>query len=257
VNAAYLCNPLVGTSARLQFRRTDWGSSGVPFYQLSDVALHPSGLIVQTFSFAPWGRFVQANGDGGQFFTPFQGGYVIAGTQDGGTPWVQHFVGPEYGGTGWPALVGDTNPNAGLQQTISHFAIAQSDAAQPPMGSFLTRYMQTGVWYPFRAFGSPTFYQYIDTVITEVYSGTDLSNSIDMEREFYAFGWGALRWEAWRSDASTVSQDLTERMPEINWSLDPPGFHMVDGRMWTNLISVDDRRLQGAVKSVADFGWPP
>ncbi len=86
----------------VNWRRTDWGSGGVPYYQVSEDYLSDDGSeILQTFSYAPFGAFNAANGDGGQVSFTDGISVRILGTQDGSVPYFQNFVGPACGGQGW------------------------------------------------------------------------------------------------------------------------------------------------------------
>jgi hypothetical protein len=251
----------------LPFRRTDWGSNGTPFYQVSDCALDPAGFIIQTFSFAPFGSFVLSHGDGGQYFTPFPSSlgnrWVVAGTQDSGTP-MQYFVGPEYGGTGWIAIGTDVTTSWWTTVT-GHTADAASPDAKPPLGSQAMRYVKQFATLPFTFFGGPVIPITVEAVVTEVYDGPGGPGDVNsaMERAFYCAGWGCLRWEAWRNDGTSPDADIAQRAPLVldntsgdYWGPPAPGWVLVDGRMWTNVIAVNDPRLAGTVRSVSDFGWP-
>lgn len=253
------------SSTVVDWRRTDWGDgTGSWWYQIGESYLADNGQeIIQSFSFAPWGAFNAANGDGGQ--TIFTDGRIarITGTQDASAAAFQNFVGAACGGTGWViadlsvGISGDL-PEAkigGGQWTGEAGALNSSPdgAACPPMNASYDAWTVDDVSYPFIVFGQPE-QRTIPTLISEHFDGAPEY----AEREFNASEYGLLRWEAWEGPGGTrpISNSLAERCPVLGgfegagYNPPLPGWHIYDCRTWTNII----RSLNW---SGDDFGWWP
>lgn len=137
----------------ITYRRFDFGHS-----QASDSFLTGPASAITTWSYAPWGPFVAANGDGGETYE-LQGSVVrITSTKHLGIPTTP---------ISWVALRTDT-----------------ADCAQGwTTYSSLERGCRTLVNYP--NLGP------VDTVISE-------HRAVLMERIFLARGWGRLAWQTFR-----------------------------------------------------------
>src|SRR6516225_8133491 len=80
----------------------------------------------------------------------------------------------------------------------------------------------------------------VDTIVSEHYDDRDPIVARLMERFYFGYNWGWLRWETWEKTVSAPS-DLSERCPYVWLSDFPSGggeiWRMVDCRMWTNILS--------------------
>ena len=94
----------------------------------------------------------------------------------------------------------------------------------------------------------------IETLISEHYTAADPTQSPDLERFFYANGFGKVRWE-YRS--TNIAYGYPDN-PPLN-----PSLHLVDVRHYTNLVPPPKSVVTpvGTVPAkplrIADFGWPP
>ena len=245
----------------VKWRRADWGSNGVLYYQISDSFLADDrNSIVQTWSYSPWGPFVQANGDGGQVAHTDN---VIARfnlTQDGGTSRKQYFVGPACGGQGWQLF----DLRQGVQTgswtgAVYNLSIASDPSQCPPLGQAWTQWRIERVFYPFIADGQRTT-RGIPTIIVEHYDHADIASSVYMERAYFARLYGWLRWEAWESGSGQrpVSSDLAQRCPTVTipnvadgssyWA-STLGWQLYDCRHSTQIVPVSGWTADR-------FGWP-
>ncbi len=141
----------------ITYRRFDFGH-----VQASESFLVGPGSAITTWSYAPWGPFVDANGDGGESYE-LQGNVVrITNTKHLGIPTTP---------ISWVALRADT------------VDCAQGWTTYSP----IERGCRAVVTYP--GIGP------VDTVISE-------HRALFMERIFLGRGWGRLAWQTFRSDAT-------------------------------------------------------
>jgi hypothetical protein len=250
----------------VKWRRADWGSNGVPYYQISDSFLADDGnSIVQTWSYSPWQGFNAANGDGGQvaYIDTITARYNL--TQDGGTPGKQYFVGPNCGGEGWLLFdfrlgIGGLPYGQGWIGKVANLSIATDPSQCPPLGQAWTQWRYEPVFYPFIVNGNRAV-RAIGTIIVEHYDHVDIPSSVYMERAYLGEGYGWLRWEAWESGSGQrpVSGDLAQRCPTVSipnladgsdyWGAPLPGWQLYDCRNSTQIVSVSGW-------SADQFRWP-
>lgn len=221
----------------LTTRRHDWP---LPLgYEVSDSVLLDDGRVLQTFSFAPWGPFNLANGDGGQIAQVGADGFVrFTETRDGGTPYLQYFVGQKNGGTGW-IVFGIDAPTGKWRELVALLAKSNWSDAQPPLSKAFTRYRLETITYPWSFDGTPGW-MHLPTVVSEHYDHDTISASQAMERSYFAQGFGLVRWEAWgRTEESGIS-DMAERYQHVDYS-DPPasGWYLDDIRTYTNAVAYE------------------
>jgi hypothetical protein len=242
-------------------RRHDWGGSFGPNvgWQTSDSAIiSDHTTIVQTWSYGPNLHFIPSQGDGGQIISLIGSDAVFSSTQDGSYNGIQYFVGPGCGGQeGW--LLFDTSAMHGPMSwvsRVSHLSLSRDDpTACPPLGSAFTRWQRGMVGYVFQMQGNPIGMMALDTILTEHYDNVDQASSVNMERNFFAKGFGNLRWEAWSKDPNhQVGNDLANRCPanlNVNgyYYVEDPSWHIVDCRFWTNFAPATP------LFSVATYGW--
>jgi hypothetical protein len=152
--------PLTST-APWTYRRFDFGN-----YQALQSFLRGDGKsAVAVWSFAPFGPFVAANGDGGEVYELRGDAVYITKTQDGGKPGIQDF------GKGWWAF--DKYVPAcskGWRNSPDTYGRACRETITYPPGIVA------------------------DTIVSEHYSLPGHTGA--MERAFYALGWGRLAWMA-------------------------------------------------------------
>ncbi len=252
---AYLVQAGQLSSDPALFRKHDWPAPGG--YQISDSVLRADGKILQTFDFAPFGS-AEFGSDGGQLLTVDADGTVrVIETRDGGKPYDQFFVGPKcwdwklFGrGTGWLVWKADIS-------TVPHAVIAtlgdSSDPnACPPLNRALTRYWSGIGIFPFR-FGAEPVERMLQVMVSEHYDHASIDASENMERMYFARGWGLMAWEAW-SKTRTDGYQIDERCPPIPWRDTPAadGFRLADCRIWTNVVA----QPTGSTWTADQFGWP-
>jgi hypothetical protein len=127
--------------------------------------------------------------------------------------------------------------------------------ACPPLAPAYTRYTLESVTFPAWWNGRPRAIT-VPTVISEHYDGDSIADSRNLERFYFAKGYGLLLWAAWSSDPSvTPSSDLAQRCPALPgdgaWNIAPaPGWQEIDCRYYANL-----RGASGAYSETA-YGWP-
>lgn len=190
----------------------------------------------QTWDFAPFGTFEAERGDGFQIAEVGADGWVrFTSTRDGGTPWVQHFVGARCGGTGW--IVFGTDAQAGRwRDVVATLNIAQDPATCPAaLNAAYTRYRLEPVAFLFAVDGAAET-RTLPTIVSEHYNGHTLAASVSLERSYLAQGYGLVRWEAWGPEPPTV--DLSQRCTPIDWSVAPVvGWNLRDCRTYTNIVT--------------------
>ena len=229
----------------MQMRRRDWPSPDG--YVAQDAILGANGPET-LWSFAPFGRFVAAHGDGGEVYVVDRQTVRIALTQDGGTPYLQGFYGAHCGGTGWVAFRADA-PTGRWASLVAHLGDGHVPSLCLAFSAAFTRFRLEGVTAPWiidRAVRPIT----LPTVIAEHYDRGSIAEAHNMERSFFAKGVGRIIWEAWTT-GKPAGAGLTVRCPGTAWSTPPAaGWVLSDCRYATNLVAAD-----GGV-SGASFGWP-
>lgn len=184
----------------MTYRRQDFGG-----YQDEDAYLAADGTPILTWSYAPFGPFVAANGDGGESYSIAPDGTVsIVATQDGGKPGVQHF-------NGWIAFRTD--------------ATATPTCFVAPIKAY-TCYQRQTVTFP--KLGP------IDTVISAHYSTKNPATAPAMERSFWGKGWGRLAWQSWTRGGAPVDPS---RCLDFGWNQPPqPSLVLSDCREAVNIV---------------------
>lgn len=194
-----LGSPQMTTATAMNYRRQDFGH-----YQDEDSFLLSDGSAATAWSYAPFGPFVAANGDGGEHYVLTNGEVDIVATQDGSKPGIQTFV-------GWVVFRNDAT-------TTPACFVA-------PIGAW-TCYYRATVSYP--NLGA------IDTIVSEHY---DLSSPVTaqaMERSFFGYGWGRLTWQAWTRGGAPVDP---ARCPDFGFNAPPAaGWTLSDCRESVNLV---------------------
>lgn len=196
-------------------------------------------LARQHWDFAPFGTYEPERGDGFQIAEIGADGWVrFTSTLDGGTPWVQYFVGQRCGGTGW-LVFGIDAPTGSWREVVARLNIAQDPASCPSsLNEALTRYRLETVTYPFAVAGVRST-RTIPTVISEHYDQRTIGKAGALERSYLGQGYGLLRWEAWGRAQPNIT-DLPERCSPVSYS-EPPaqGWVLRDCRTYTNEVSHD------------------
>lgn len=215
----------------LTARRHDWPLPDG--WEVSDSVLLPTGRVLQTFSFRPWGPFNAANGDGGQILEVGADGFVRGlMTRDGGKPYMQHFVGQGIGGTGW-VFFGIDAPTGQWRELVALLSGEPSADARPAtLSAAFTRYRRENVGFLFH----PAGWQLVDCIVSEHYDRETIDASQAMERSYFGRGFGLLRWEAWNRTPETPA-DLSDRYHPVDYSEAPgPGWFLEDARTYTNVV---------------------
>jgi len=190
----------------------------------------------QNWDFVPFGTFDARRGDGFQAAEIGRDGYVrFTSTQDGGTPWIQYFVGEHCGGTGW-IVFGLDAPSGGWGEVLATLNIAREPQICPASLNYaLTRYRLEPVEYPF-AMNGQSASRTVRTVISEHYDGKTIGEAQALERSYLGQGYGLLRWEAWGRSPPSI-HDLPQRCRPVAYSIPPqPGWHLRDCRTYTNVV---------------------
>jgi hypothetical protein len=241
----------------LTFRRLDWPGaySGI----VSDNVLDPStGAVISTFKTAPFDGPFNPPNDGGDVYMNVTninriGDAAIAVKTQTGSLTPIYFVGYTCGYTSW-LLFPQTLPTYGQGWGSAVAELGQSNApgtnCNPRnMAPAYTRYRLENVSMPFLANSVQTTLV-IPTVISEHYNGSSIAGSTELERFYFAQGWGKLRWEFWTT--SPPSRNLTGECPTVpTWEVAPSFWHaqLTDCRTWTNIIP------DTSGWSVSDYGW--
>jgi hypothetical protein len=186
----------------------------------------------QSWKFTPFDS--PAPGDGFQTAEVGSDGWVrFTSTKDGGTPYVQFFVGQNCGGSGW--LVFNVNAQSGSwRDAVARLSISPDPAACPPLGQAYTRYRRETVDFPFAMAGTLST-RSLAVMISEHYDFPSIAESQALERSYLAQGYGLVRWEAWGRAPPSIP-DLPERCSPVAFS-DPPqaGWFLRDCRTYTNI----------------------
>lgn len=208
-------------------------------YVISDSVQLSDRSARQTWDFEPFRSFEANRGDGFQVAEIGDDGFVrFTSTLDGGTSWIQHFVGSACGGTGW-IVFGDNATTGSWREVIARLNIAQDPRACPTvLNPAYTRYRLENVRFPFAVDNIQT-YRDISTVVSEHYNRRSISEATALERSYLGAGYGLLRWEAWGRSPPSI-RDLPERCSTVDFSQPPaPGWEMHDCRTYTNIRTKD------------------
>ena len=214
-------------------RRHDWP---LPIgWGASDSVLLPDGRALQTFDFV---RTEHDAGDGCQILSVGADGWVrIDQTRDGGKAYMQYFVGPKAGGTGWIAFGADATTGAWRSVVATLKGSNWQDERPSTLDRAFTRYRLEVVSFLF-AVGGVEERRSLRTIISEHYDRETISASAALERSYFAEGYGLLRWEAWGRTSEAPITDLPLRYQWAAFS-DPPGagWYLDDVRTWTNVVA--------------------
>jgi hypothetical protein len=256
-NCAYANQAKDLITTPLTFRRLDWPGaySGVVSDNVLDLS---TGAVISTFKTAPFDGHFNPPNDGGDVYLNVTnvhsiGDAAIAVKTQTGSLTPIYFVGYTCGYTSW-VLFPQNLPMYGQGWGSSVAEIGQSNAPgtncdAKNMSPAFTRYRLENVSMPFLAHNVQTSIV-IPTVISDHYNGSAIAESTQLERFYFAQGWGKLRWEYWST--SPPSRDLTGECPTVpTWEVAPsfPGAQLTDCRTWTNIIP------DASGWSVADYGW--
>jgi hypothetical protein len=180
----------------MAYRRFDFGR-----HQVSDSFLTSPTSAIVTWSYAPFGPYVEANGDGGERYELRNGAVLITHTKHLGIP---------------------TTPISWVVMTTDTIDCAQGWTAY----NALERGCRTTVTYP--AIGP------VDTVISEHRHPFEPT----MERIFLGRGWGRVAWQGFRT---TGGLDDPARCPDFGFNTYEPGWSLVDCRYAVNVESWDGK----------------
>jgi len=232
-------------SDQMKMRRRDWPAPNG--YVAQDAILGASGPET-LWSFAPFGRFEAARGDGGEVYVVDGQTVRIALTQDGGKPYLQGFYGAHCGGTGWIAFRADA-PTGRWASLVAQLSDGRVPSLCLAFSSAFTRYRLETLAAPWIIDGAVRPIT-LPTVIAEHYDRGAIAEAHNMERSFFAKGVGRVIWEAWTTGKPTGA-GLAARCPGTTWSTPPgAGWVLSDCRYATNLVAADGSQ------SGATFGWP-
>jgi len=232
---------------RILWRRHDWPPPDG--YQIEDTFIEADGQPALIWTYPPFGPVDPANGDGGELYKIDHSGMVtITATQDGGKPYLQHFVGESCGGTGWIAFSASAASGRWTEK-VARLADGSDPGACDYLNEAYTRWKLEDVPIPFIIRGQKRLVT-VSTILSEHYDGPSIARSRHVERSFFGRGYGRLVWEVWGTTPPTVP-DLAERCPLTPFSLPPArGWQLEDCRYATNLVAAEGR-LTGA-----RLGWP-
>jgi hypothetical protein len=122
---------------------------------------------------------------------------------------MQYFVGANCGGPGRIAFRADA-PYDAWKPEIDYLADTPNPGDCPALQPAYLQYALVDDAWPVWWNGS-YFVPGIQTVISEHYDNTGISNATFMERTYYAYQLGLVRWEAWgKSKRSPSSRSLYE-----------------------------------------------
>jgi len=222
------------------YSRHDWPPPAG--YSFSHSTIGSDSDLVQNFRFAD-------GGFGGQALY-IRGGTVIAyKTQDAGKTNTYYFTGPSCGGTGW--IMFDVDVAKVWGERLATLGRSDDPASCGTNYPAWTRTRRDDIAFPFTENGEPLSMT-IDTIVSEHYDDRDPIAARLMERFYYGYDWGWLRWERWEKTGVPPS-DLPQRCPEVPLRGYPSGggdgWRMIDCRMWTNILPEDGERT-------SQIGWP-
>jgi hypothetical protein len=255
------------------WRKHDWGGSdgAATGWQASDSVLARRGgvgFILQTFDFGAPARDNAGWPDAFRRFDANDGGdaLIVVGdtasafiTQDGGTPGLQWFVGPGCATPGqarylsWISFKADAG--AEWHSLVAQLATGRADVCPRDFGKAFTRYRLVDAAIPFLR-ESARENVWLPVVLSEHYEMPSIAESTSLERFYYAYDLGKIRWEAWSTGPDKASQGASlaasGRCPAFPEGAAPgPGWRMVDCRTWTNIVG------EPGTWRVREFGWPP
>ena len=222
------------------YSRHDWPPPGG--YSFSHSTIGSDSDFIQNFRFAD-------GGFGGQALY-IRGGTVVAyKTQDAGKTNTYYFTGPNCGGTGW--IMFDVDVAKAWGERLATLGRSDDPSSCGTNYPAWTRTRRDDIAFPFIESGQPLSMT-IDTIVSEHYDDRAPIAARLMERFYYGYDWGWLRWERWEKKGVPPS-DLPRRCPEVPLSGYPSGggdgWRMKDCRMWTNIHSEDGERT-------SQIGWP-
>ena len=225
--------PMVTINDMLTMRRHDWPP---PLgWEICDCVKVDPFTALQTFDFVD-----PANaGDGGQMIKVGDDGFVRAiSTRDGGTPYLQYFVGRNNGGTGW-IFFGTDAPTGKWRELVATLAKSNWENDKPPLGKAFTRYRREQISMPVHE-GSASGVGVFDCIISEHYDMETINQSQAMERSYFAHGFGLVRWEAWGRTSDAPVGDLHLRYQHVAYSNPPDhGWYLDDIRTYTNFVACE------------------
>lgn len=176
--------------------------------------------------------FHSHDGDGYQLARYGADGWVrFIETVDGGTQGTQYFVGE----TGW--LVFGHDANEFWKEAVARLNISVNNPyAKMPSNYALTRYKRQPLEFTFYTKEGKEERRWIDTIISEHYDMETADQSKSMERSFFGYGYGLIRWEAWKRTPPTIT-DIPKRDRDAVMGLPIGGstspWYLVDVRQYT------------------------
>jgi hypothetical protein len=238
------------TAETARYRKHDLPAS--TGYQIGDCTLNADGSMPCQFSYAPFGRFTAANGDGGDLYvTDPDGTTRVKETQDGGKMgMLQHFTGPECGADGWVSFT-DHPPTGSWASMVARLNDTPTAICPERLNQAFTRWRLENIQWTFYERALPQTVT-LPTIVSEHYGAATIAGAKSMERFFYAKGAGRVRWSAWAKAAPAGSQ-LSARCPPVAYDVAPDdnGWSLSDCRTWTAI----EPAAPGW--AAAMYGWPP
>ena len=241
------------------------GISGPPTgYMKTHSAWWPSQaypFIIQTFTFGPpFTSFVPARGDGGQLVYYDSAHATAIETRDGGTPANQFFGPGGCGLDGWLLYDANNIPSGRWASRVATLVdVPERSGDCPPPGRAFTRWRIEVAKMFFLWAGVPSW-QDVWVILTEHYSHPTIAQSTAMERDYFAYRYGWIRWEGWVTNGSATQDiDLEGRCPGVYikggpWPVAEPaiGWTQTACRSFTNILADGD-----GAKTIGDISWPP
>jgi len=263
------------------YRKYDWPNSNEAVrrplgYQASDsVIMHREGrtFVEQTFDFGDekraFGHFDAGLGDGGQVLVVVDGWASAIMTEDGGDG-IQYFIGPgcrtstvpAAGELSWVFFNSDVERGQ-WNSTMARLNKGRSSSECPTVfNTALTRYRADTIDVPFRILDKferlTEMIKPIDVIISEHYSGGQMTSADHLERFYFARDLGLIRWERWENFAVPQPIALVRMANEFAdtgrcrpWAYSiaaGPQWQMIDCRNWTTLVP-------STRWSVGDYRW--
>ncbi len=231
-------------------------------FQASHSVLWPgnSDYVLQTFSAPPFKQFVPTKGDGGQLL--YYNGQFATGieTRDGGTSKNQYFAPAGCPVNGWLFFNTDYVPQGqwgSAKATLVNVPEPTGNCPSPSTAYTRWRLELVSMFFLFN--GKPSW-QEVWVIVSEHYAGPSIGESQTMERDFFAYGYGWIRWEGWTTNTlATRDPDLLGRCPGVYikngpWPLAEPaaGWVQTACRSWTNIIWDGDGKT-----TVGGISWAP
>jgi hypothetical protein len=232
-------------------------------YQVSHSALWPGNpsYTLQTFTFSAFDAFDPARGDGGSAYLLRRArsyGCRDARRRQPGEPilragWVWgRRLDILYAGLRAAWLVV-------LDKGKARRCVPEPTGNCPSPATAFTQWRIELASMYFLLSGVPTW-QPVWTIISEHYAGPSIAESTSMERFYFAYGYGWIRWEAWTTNTATPQDtDLLGRCPGVYidggpWPVAEPAPHwrQIACRSWTNIIYDGDGK-----KTIGGIRWSP